>query len=624
MSREHLVFIPAFLVLLAAYVAFFTEHTDVEQQVTRLTGAAATSLSASSSAANCTAQNTLFKMTGSRNAHVGRWDAPVDRYPVAVCLPGIQGSRVCMANNTILRVSDTLNAHAEAPRRVNAVYQTRLCFGNVECTTASSCTTLGPSYRCLASLSAETNAHVGDCNAYATKLCCRGPGLAPSFCGNSIVEPGEQCDGGLGGFSCQRFNFTGGNLACQQPGSLRECLFNTDLCTGSNGPCGNGRIDRGETCDGVNFAGLTCGSFDQFRAGMLRCTNCQIDTSLCSTVADVDNDGIPDDRDNCPMVYNPDQRDSDRDGAGDVCDSAPNDACTIHVLNDNCPGIIRCAFNLSAYWLATSASEGTPVRLRVQGSTFCNSLHFQFRVLEDTKQFITTVNPQPSQFANGKAESTWTAEYHQEADDNRYIFQAFVRLNGSTTQAVSSNKLQVNQAASGRCGNNILEGSLGEQCDYGPNNGPGRPCSSNCTLQGVAGAGCSNECPVQTLGRCAGTDKIKYCGNFDADPCLELSQPMNCQANTQCSGSFGDAMCVPAQCSSAFECTVSGCENGFKTRSCTNTGTAACNQYNPPTQIPCISTERPTAFPFFDWVNALFTLLLLSVFYLARLRKRLE
>jgi hypothetical protein len=35
---------------------------------------------------------------------------------------------------------------------------------------------------------------------------------------------------------------------------------------------------------------------------------------------DSDGDGIPDDVDNCPFVYNPDQVDTDGDGAGDACD----------------------------------------------------------------------------------------------------------------------------------------------------------------------------------------------------------------------------------------------------------------------------------------------------------------
>lgn len=36
---------------------------------------------------------------------------------------------------------------------------------------------------------------------------------------------------------------------------------------------------------------------------------------------DTDMDGIPDDIDNCPNIYNPEQEDIDNDGVGDVCDS---------------------------------------------------------------------------------------------------------------------------------------------------------------------------------------------------------------------------------------------------------------------------------------------------------------
>jgi hypothetical protein len=35
---------------------------------------------------------------------------------------------------------------------------------------------------------------------------------------------------------------------------------------------------------------------------------------------DKDNDGIPDFRDNCPVTYNPDQKDENANGKGDVCD----------------------------------------------------------------------------------------------------------------------------------------------------------------------------------------------------------------------------------------------------------------------------------------------------------------
>ena len=48
------------------------------------------------------------------------------------------------------------------------------------------------------------------------------------------------------------------------------------------------------------------------------------------TPDDADSDGFTDDADNCPLVSNPLQEDSDRDGKGDVCDRRPDryDPCT--------------------------------------------------------------------------------------------------------------------------------------------------------------------------------------------------------------------------------------------------------------------------------------------------------
>ncbi|MCG8317523.1 MAG: thrombospondin type 3 repeat-containing protein [Pseudomonadales bacterium] len=54
------------------------------------------------------------------------------------------------------------------------------------------------------------------------------------------------------------------------------------------------------------------------------------------TNPDGDSDGIKDGRDNCPTVANPDQKDSDRDGNGDACDS-DDDNDTVEDGSDNCP-----------------------------------------------------------------------------------------------------------------------------------------------------------------------------------------------------------------------------------------------------------------------------------------------
>ena len=58
----------------------------------------------------------------------------------------------------------------------------------------------------------------------------------------------------------------------------------------------------------------------------------------CDLVNDRDGDGVADDRDNCPTVKNPDQLDSDRDGRGDACDDLTDwDRDGVADQSDNCP-----------------------------------------------------------------------------------------------------------------------------------------------------------------------------------------------------------------------------------------------------------------------------------------------
>jgi subtilisin family serine protease len=54
------------------------------------------------------------------------------------------------------------------------------------------------------------------------------------------------------------------------------------------------------------------------------------------TPSDLDGDGVPDNLDNCPNTYNPNQIDSDADSVGDACDNCPNDPNKVE------PGICGC------------------------------------------------------------------------------------------------------------------------------------------------------------------------------------------------------------------------------------------------------------------------------------------
>jgi hypothetical protein len=51
---------------------------------------------------------------------------------------------------------------------------------------------------------------------------------------------------------------------------------------------------------------------------------CELLNRAAGGLPDSDSDGVPDDADNCPTAYNPDQTDRDHDGIGDACDPFPD------------------------------------------------------------------------------------------------------------------------------------------------------------------------------------------------------------------------------------------------------------------------------------------------------------
>jgi len=583
MEKESYVLIPAVLIIIASFLSFNLSSLEfvkptllkpeiiglVAQPIPKTEKSLVTGLSVVNSG-DCSINDTVFRLTSATNADGGTINASSSSHPKSACFTGTSGSRACTGNNTVIRLSSQSFAHAQFKN--NTGYPAEVCFDNLFCEYRSSCSSLGPDYICLASMSSSTNAHLGDCGVYPIEICCSSTGLPPGALdsdNDSVPDDStspNKCDETDTDFS-----------ACDD-----NCI-NTP-----NGPLfGTCLTDRTITC--TQDSDCSSGS----------CEKTQLDT--------------------------------DNDRAGDVCDDDSTDSCTIGdgdgVLDpgeegDACLGFFDCE-NLEASWTTTTAREGIRVNLKVGGSPECNGLTFLFKVSEDTNIFIPTVNPQPATMSSGIAQSSWIAEYHQEADDNTYTFQATSQpINGSSIQVPSSNKLKVTADSNATCGDGIIQGSNNETCDNGSANGEDNPCSENCTLQGIYGDECSNECAVTGLGVCPsqGGTQIRYCGNYDGDPCYDLSNPANCPGSLKCYDSNGDAACIPSICQDSFDCTVSECIEGFRTRSCTNTGSNQCDSYHPQSKIECIEikTETPKDIPFFSVINLAITILILILYYSIR------
>ena len=105
------------------------------------------------------------------------------------------------------------------------------------------------------------------------------PDMPP--CGNGAINGGEQCDGiNLNSKTCKSQGYVSGTLKC-----TKSCTFDLSGCT----KCGNNTIDKGETCDGTALGGATCGALKltggAYIGGTLKCSaGCTLDASGCTWV----------------------------------------------------------------------------------------------------------------------------------------------------------------------------------------------------------------------------------------------------------------------------------------------------------------------------------------------------
>lgn len=109
-------------------------------------------------------------------------------------------------------------------------------------------------------------------------------------CGNGVIDVGEQCDGvELNGQTCANFFHAAGEVVCNT-----NCMFDSSDCH----TCGNGNLEGAEVCDGANHDMETCVTL-MHDGGTLACAgDCMaFDEAACSDCGD----GVVEDPEECDL-----------------------------------------------------------------------------------------------------------------------------------------------------------------------------------------------------------------------------------------------------------------------------------------------------------------------------------
>ncbi|MBU1510753.1 DUF4215 domain-containing protein, partial [Myxococcota bacterium] len=264
-------------------------------------------------------------------------------------------------------------------------------------------------------------------------------------CGDGFVDPGEECDSTVGEFTCGslgHYNLTG-TLTC-----AANCTFDRTDC---GGRCGDNSVDAsdGEDCDGGNLNSNSCANLG-FGGGTLACDGeCHYDTTGCSSSCGNDyreqgeacDDGNTEDNDGCSSACTLE--------SGWECNEATPNGCST-ICGD---GLV----------VGAEPCDGTAFA----GDASCVSLDYYGGTLACTETCALDLTPCEAAGSCGDGVIQASAGEVCEVgllDGMTCEGLGYYGGDLSCSQGCMSFKIDSCESI-GRCGDGIVQGPFGEDCD---------------------------------------------------------------------------------------------------------------------------------------------------------------